>query len=120
MTVEGFNLVPLTDTFRGVGNLWGTIMSIATEILSLRRNRQSSVKTLIGAIEWYEVSATLHRHWAMLDAIDLVLTNVAAHAADALNETPTKIQETRRAVVPARRWWRRYYKGPAQQRRCSN
>lgn len=93
-------------------------MSIATEILNMRRNRESSVKALIGAIEWYEVSATLHRHWAMLEAIDLVLTNVAAYAADAMNEFPTKVQATRRrAGVP---WWRRhrrYDSGQTHQRR---
>ena len=35
-----------------VSNLREKTMGIATEILSLRRNQTSSVKTLLGALEW--------------------------------------------------------------------
>jgi hypothetical protein len=81
-------------------------MSVATEILSLRRDQSSSVSALLAAIEW-ECAAeddmhTLARGYDVLNAADRVLLNVAAHAADALSESPTA-PKTRRAVLPFKR-----------------
>jgi hypothetical protein len=59
-------------------------MGIATDILNLRNNRLSSVTMLISALERFHESPherTLNR---VDEAADLVLTNVAAHAAEAL------------------------------------
>ena len=78
-------------------------MSIATEILSLRRDQFSSVERLIAALEW-ERAAPEHillRRYAVTEAADVVLLNVAAHAADALSE-PTTILRDRRFF----RFWR--------------
>jgi hypothetical protein len=84
-------------------------MGIATEILSLRRNQTSSVKTLLGALEWtYAAPVGTHsvaRAYAAAEAADIVLLNVAVHAAEALNQ-PT-VRSTRRAALPTRRKSRR-------------
>jgi len=60
-------------------------MSIATEILSLRRDQSSSVAALIGAIEWENAAEddihTLARGYDVMRIADIVLLNVAAHAA---------------------------------------
>ena len=84
-------------------------MSVVTEILSLRREKSSSVANLIALME-YEGSAfgrdrKASRHYAVLEAADTVLLNVAAHAADQLDEPP-KIR-THRAPLPFRRKPRR-------------
>ena len=78
-------------------------MSIATEILSLRRDQSSSVSALIGALEWeraaHNADHKMMRHHAVLQIADVVLSNVAAHAAEALSEPPA-IRKTRRAILP--------------------
>jgi hypothetical protein len=61
-------------------------MSIATEVLSLRRDQSSSVSALLAAIEW-ECAAEdemrlLARGHDVMRLADDVLMNVAAHAAD--------------------------------------
>ena len=96
-------------------------MSIATEILALRRNRSSSVELLLGAIEWarqapggYVAEA---RMFAALEAADRVLLNTAAHAAEALNE-PQTTQRSRRATMPSRRRRRRYDSGSSSDEQC--
>lgn len=95
-------------------------MSIATEILSLRRDQHSSVNLLIGAIAWEQAARNpLHkmaRHADVLHLADLVLLNVAAHAAEAFGEPPT-IHKSRRAVVPFRRKHRRSDPGQLHQHR---
>lgn len=95
-------------------------MSIATEILSLRREKSSSVATLIGLIEWeqmaYDRDHKVSRHYAVLEAADLVLLNVAAHAAEAMIEPP-KTRKTRRFVLPFRRPPRHTDAGQLHQRR---
>ena len=67
-------------------------MSIATEVLSLRRNQFSSVQALLSAMEWERAARNdehmLSRGFAVSEAADQVLLNVAAHAADALSEPP--------------------------------
>src|ERR1700750_1191333 len=66
----------------------GGEMGIATDILNLRHNRISSVTMLISAIERYYASPSyeraMNRRFQVEEAVDLVLTNVAAHAAEAL------------------------------------
>lgn len=63
-------------------------MRIASEILSLRRNRASSVETLLAALEWekaaHDDEHILSRGYAVREAADLVLLNVAVHAAELL------------------------------------
>jgi len=80
-------------------------MSIATEILSLRQNQFSSVETLLALLDWqksaYEAEHIMSRGLAVTEAADMVLLNVAAHAAEALSELPT-IQKTQRAGLPSR------------------
>lgn len=95
-------------------------MSIATEILRLRRDPSSSVAALLAAMEW-ECAAdddmhTLARGYDVLRMADVVLLNVAAHAADALGQFPT-IPKARRAPSPFRRKRRRSDPGQLHQRR---
>jgi hypothetical protein len=85
-------------------------MSITTEILSLRRDRSSSVAALLNTIEW-ECAAegdtrTLARKYDVLRMADIVLLNVAAHAADIPGEPPA-IPKARRATPPPSRKRRR-------------
>jgi len=86
----------------------GSTLSIATEILSLRRNQSSSVETLLALIDWeYQASEPDHRmrrHFEVLEAADAVLMNVAAHAAEA--EKNLASPGARRAMPPMSR--RRY------------
>jgi len=95
-------------------------MSIATEILSLRRDRSSSVKTLLALIDWehqaWEPEHRTTRHFAVLEAADAVLMNVAAHAAEAENFLGG-VPGTRRAVPAPRRTRRRSGPGKLHQRR---
>jgi hypothetical protein len=81
-------------------------MSIATYILSLRRDQSSSVAALIAAMEWECAAESdirmLARGHDVLQAADRVLLNVAAHAADQMIE-PTKVRRTRRSVPSSRR-----------------
>ena len=83
-------------------------MSIATEILSLRRDQTSSVSLLLGAIEWQRASKNdsmmLMRGHAVGQAIDLVLLNVAVHAQETRDE---RHGPENRRVVPAPRRRRR-------------
>ena len=101
------------DDFDGGGD-----MSIATEILSLRRDRHSSVNLLIGAIAWEKAAQTperkMARHADVLQLADLVLLNVAVHAGEASSGPPTT-HRTRRAVVPFRRKHRRSDPGQLHQ-----
>ena len=95
------------------------IMSIATDILSLRRDQSSSVSGLLAAIEWEcaaeEDIRLLARGYDVMRMADAVLVNVAAHAADQLVE-PTTIRRTRRSVPPSRRIRRRSDPGKLHQR----
>jgi|SRR5215472_4340850 len=95
-------------------------MSIATEILSLRRDQSSSVATLIAAMEWESAAEDdvhmVSRGYAVMQAVDIVLLNVAVHTADALAEPP-KSRRTRRAVLPFPSKRRRPDPGQLHQRR---
>jgi hypothetical protein len=96
------------------------IMSVVTQILELRREKSSSVATLLALMEWeqtaFDRDHKASRHHAVLGAADTVLLNVAAHAADQLGEAPTR-HKTRRSVVPFRGKSRRVDPGQLRQRR---
>ena len=95
-------------------------MSVVTEILSLRRNQFSSMTTLLSAIDRYWATKcdehVAGRRYAVYEAADMLLINVAAHAAEVLSEPPTT-NKTLRAVVPFRRKPRRSDPGRLHQRR---
>jgi len=95
-------------------------MSIAAEILGLRHKHFSSVAELLHALEQARYAPPIKREFRAFlagAASDLVLTNVAAHAAEALSELqqPTN-RKTRRAASPSRRKSRRSDPGPSRQR----
>jgi|SRR5215469_2792294 len=82
-------------------------MSIATDILSLRRDRSSSVETLLGLMDWehqaWEPDHRTSRHYAVEQAADTVLMAVAVHAAEAERDLIIP-PGTRRAVAGSRRF----------------
>ena len=82
-------------------------MGIATEILGLRRKKTSSVETLLGALEWtYAAPIGTHsvaRAYAAAEAADIVLLNVAVHAAEAMNEELSTPRARRAAASAGRR-----------------
>jgi hypothetical protein len=87
----------------------GKTMGIAADILALREQQFSSVAELLAALEQVceapvdKISARVFLAGA---AADLVLTNVAAHAAEALSELTTT-PKTQRPSSSARRKNRR-------------
>jgi len=87
----------------------GVSMTIGTEILSLRRDRSSSVETLLGLIDWerqaWEPDHRTSRHYAVLQAADTVLMAVAVHAAEAERDMMIP-PGTRRAIDGTRRFRR--------------
>jgi hypothetical protein len=93
-------------------------MGIATDILNLRHDQLSSVKTLISALERLQDAhhdKVASRLFQAVEAADLVLTNVAAHAAEALvAQRPTK--GTTQRVMSMQRKNRRFKSGPSTQR----
>lgn len=95
-------------------------MSIATDILNLRRNQSSSVSTLIAMIDWQKSAQDedhkMSRGFAVTEAADDVLMNVAVYVAEALNEPPV-IHKTRRAFSIFRRKLRHSDPGRLHQRR---
>jgi len=95
-------------------------MSAATDILSLGQNRSSSVETLITKIDWLKTAEdeahTSSRGFAVREAADIVLLNVATYAAEALNEPPVSHRD-RRSLAISRRKWRRSDPGQLHQRR---
>ena len=94
-------------------------MSIAADILALRENHLSSVTELLAALDQvYEaplekISARVFLAGA---AADRVLTNVAAHAAEAMSDM-TAIPATRRASSSPRRKNRRPVQLPGSRQR---
>ena len=82
-------------------------MSIGTELLSLRRDRSSSVETLLGLIDWerqaWEPDHRTSRHYAVLQAADTVLMAVAVHAAEAERDMMMIPPGTRRSIAGTRR-----------------
>jgi hypothetical protein len=95
------------------------IVGIAADILGLRNDHFSSVAELLAALEQVRdapVDKISARVFLAGAAADLVLTNVAAHAAEALSEQPTN-RKTRRAPSPSRRKSRRSVQGPPSRQR---
>jgi hypothetical protein len=95
------------------------IMGIAADILYLRDHHFSSVTELLAALEQVcdaPVDKISARVFLASAAADLVLTNVAAHAAEALSEEPTN-RKTRRAAAPPRRKSRRSVQVPPPRQR---
>ena len=95
------------------------IVGIAADILGLRNHHFSSVAELLAALDQVcDASADkiAARVFLAGAAADLVLTNVAAHAAEALSEQPTN-RKTRRAASPSRRKNRRSVQGPPSRQR---
>jgi hypothetical protein len=94
-------------------------MGIAAEILGLRDHHFSSVAELLSALDQVcdaPVDKIAARVFLASAAADLVLTNVAAHAAEALSEQPAD-RKTRRSAAPSRRKNRRSAQGsPPRQR----
>jgi hypothetical protein len=90
-------------------------MAIATDILNLRNNQLSSVTMLISALERFHDSPhdrALNRLFQVDEAADIVLTNVAAHAAEALVAQRPTGGSTQRAL--SMRWKNRRLKaGPS-------
>jgi hypothetical protein len=95
---------------------------IATEILNLRRNQGSSVEILLGTLEWVRAASRQHslttrayeeaahsvaREYAATEAADIVLLNVAIHAAAAEAFFTQPPQKARRASAI----WRRVRRG---------
>ncbi len=94
-------------------------MGIAADILGLRDHHFSSVAELLSALDQVceaprdKIAARVFLAGA---AADLVLTNVAAHAAEALNELTTH-RYTRRTTSPSQGKNRRSLQGlPPRQR----
>jgi hypothetical protein len=75
-------------------------MSIATEILSLRRDQSSSMTTLLALLDWQRSAPNRDfaetRWYAAQRAADLVLLNAAVHALEAQDHFP--IRGTRRII----------------------
>jgi hypothetical protein len=94
-------------------------MGIAADILALRDHHFSSVAELLSALEQVcdaPVDKIASRVFLAGVAADLVLTNVAAHAAEALSGEPTN-RRTWQAASSSRRKNRRPVKGlPPRQR----
>lgn len=94
-------------------------MGIAADILGLRNDHFSSVAELLSALEQVReapVDKISARVFLAGAAADLVLTNVAAHAAEALSEQPTN-RKTRRAASPSRPKRRRSVQDPLSRQR---
>jgi hypothetical protein len=95
-------------------------MGIAAEILGLRHKHFSSVTELLAALEQARYAPPIKRAFRVFlagAAADLVLTNVAAHAAEALSELQSTNRKTRRTASPSRRKNRRSDQGlPTRQR----
>ncbi len=79
-------------------------MGIATDILGLRDHHFSSVAELLSALEQLcdaPVEKISARVFLVGAAADIVLTNVAAHASEALSEPPAN-RKARRLALPSR------------------
>jgi hypothetical protein len=95
-------------------------MSLATDILNLRRNQSSSVSTLIAMLEWQRAAQdkdhVMSRGFAVAEAADDVLMNVAVYAAEAWGERPAMAHRARR-TAPSSGRKRQFDSGRLHQRR---
>jgi len=90
-------------------------MGIATDILNLRHNQLSSVTLLSSALERVEDAPhdkVAIRLFQAAEAADLVLTNVAAYAAEAM-VAPQQAKGTTQRAVSMRQRSRRFNSGPS-------
>jgi hypothetical protein len=97
----------------------GRNMGIATDILGLRHHHLGSVAVLLAALEQVRdapVDKILARVFLAGEAADVVLTNVAAHAAEALTEQ-LPIRKARRAASVSLRKNRRFDSGALPRQR---
>ncbi len=93
-------------------------MGIATEVLALRHHHFSSVHALLAALERIrDCPAEKHsiRKFAAIELADIVLTNVAAHAAETMDE-PAPTRRTRKVASPYRRKARQSHPGTVSNR----
>lgn len=93
-------------------------MGIATEVLALRHHHFSSVHALLAALERIR-DCPLEKHsirqFAAMELADTVLTNVAAHAAEAMEE-PMPTRRSRKVASPYRRKHRQSHPGSISNR----
>ena len=100
-------------------------MGVATDILALRDNHLSSVTRLLAALDRVREARTYEvpvekitaREFYVGEAVELVLTNVAAHAADALIEQPQPLTRKTRRASPSGRKNRRFDLGSFSRQR---
>ncbi|HTZ48439.1 MAG TPA: hypothetical protein VMH20_12650 [Verrucomicrobiae bacterium] len=95
-------------------------MTLGTDLLNLRRNRTSTVLTLISSTERLATARTdttiMMRAFSLKELGDAVLANVAVHALEAYwGDTP--LRATRRATSTNRRKNRRIDTSHLYQRR---
>ena len=95
-------------------------MTLGTDLLNLRRNRTSTVLTLISGIERLATArsetAMMMRAFSLNELGDAVLANVAVHALEACwGDMP--LRSTRRATATNRRKTRRIDTSHLYQRR---
>lgn len=95
-------------------------MTLGTDLLNLRRNRMSTVLTLISGIERLAAARSettmMMRAYSLSELGDAVLANVAVHALQAYwGDTP--LRSTRRASATNRRRTRRIETANLYQRR---
>jgi hypothetical protein len=93
-------------------------MGIAADVLGLRQHHFSSVAELLAALEQVSespVDKISARVFLAGAASDLVLANVAAHAAEALGELTTN-RKTRRSSSSQRKNRRSFQLPPSRQR----
>jgi len=90
-------------------------MGIATDILNLRHNQLSSVTVLISALERLQDAPhdkVGSRLFQAVEAADLVLTNAAAYAAEAMvAQKPITGRTLRTISIPRKN--RRFKSGPS-------
>ena len=93
----------------------GGKMGIASDILNLRDSQFSSVETLIAALERFHDASPenqFKREFLVHKAADTALTNIAAHAGEAIAALQATPARTQRAI-PIRRRSRRSTAGPS-------
>jgi hypothetical protein len=109
-----FVQVPYNKLRCYAGFFRGENMGVVTEILDLRQHKFSSVAVLLSALERIHDAPKEKyplREFAAIELADIVLTNVAAHAAEAMHGQTT-IRRARRVVMR----FRRKFRGPGPER----
>lgn len=97
----------------------GAEMGIATDILNLRSSQFSSVTTLMAAIDRFLEAPEGKGHFRLFqleEATDIALTNIAAHAAEAMTALQPNSGRMARAIS-VRRTRHRFDSGPSTSQR---